>query len=141
MISIVCPFYNEDAIIEASVRLMLSILSALTDEWELIIVNDGSRDRSLELTQRLEAEYPRLRVLSYTQHCGCGYAIHTGVAQARGNYIPDLHAAGGVRFSRLWDWCSGPAESRFQRDLWRLRGELRTSTLASQKDDTTCRMM
>lgn len=87
MISVVCPFYNEEMIIEASVRLMLHNLAALPDAWELIIVNDGSRDHSLELAHKLEAEYPPLRVVSYPVHRGRGYAIRTGVTQARGDMV------------------------------------------------------
>ena len=87
MISVVCPFYNEEAIIEASVRLMVHNLAALPESWELIIVNDGSRDRSLELAQQLTKECPHLRVLSYPLNRGRGYAIRTGVAQAHGEIV------------------------------------------------------
>ena len=87
MISIVCPFYNEEAILEASVKLMLRNLASLSDEWELIIVNDGSTDRSLEIARALEREHPRLRVLSYPHNRGRGYAIRTGMAQARGDCV------------------------------------------------------
>jgi len=87
MISVVCPFYNEERIIDASVRLMLCNLAELPEEWELIIVDDGSRDRSLELARALEAEHPQLRVLSYAVNRGRGYAIRTGVARARGDIV------------------------------------------------------
>jgi glycosyltransferase involved in cell wall biosynthesis len=87
MISIVCPFFNEEPIIEASVRLMLQNLARLPEEWELIIVDDGSRDRSLQLARTLEAQEPRLRVLTYPDNRGRGYAIRTGVAHARGDVV------------------------------------------------------
>jgi glycosyltransferase involved in cell wall biosynthesis len=87
MISVVCPFFNEAPIIEASVRLMLRNLAALPEEWELIIVDDGSRDRSLALARELEAQSPQLRVLSYAVNRGRGYAIRTGVARARGDIV------------------------------------------------------
>jgi glycosyltransferase involved in cell wall biosynthesis len=87
MISVVCPFYNEAAILEDSVRLMLKNLEALTDAWELIIVNDGSSDGSVTIARQLEAEYPRLRVLSYPVNHGRGYAIRAGAAVARGEIL------------------------------------------------------
>lgn len=87
MISVVCPFFNEEAIIEASVRLMASNLAKLPEDWELIIVDDGSRDRSLALARALEPLYPQLRVLSYAVNRGRGYAIRTGVAHARGDIV------------------------------------------------------
>ncbi|MBZ0310763.1 MAG: glycosyltransferase family 2 protein [Anaerolineae bacterium] len=87
MISVVCPFYNEEDILEASVRLMLQNLAALPEDWELIIVNDGSRDRSLEIARNLSSENPRLHVLSYTPNRGRGYAIRTGIAAASGEIV------------------------------------------------------
>ena len=63
MISVVCPFFNEEAIIEESVRLMLRNLADLPEPWELIIVDDGSLDRSLARARQLEAEHAQLRVL------------------------------------------------------------------------------
>jgi glycosyltransferase involved in cell wall biosynthesis len=87
MISVVCPFYNEAAILEKSVSLMLANLAALSDQWELVIVDDGSRDDSLNIARQLEAKYPRLRVLSYPLNHGRGYAIRTGAAAARGEIL------------------------------------------------------
>lgn len=88
MISVISPFYNEALIIEASVRLMLDNLSQLTDPWELIIVNDGSKDDSLDIARALELEYPnQLKVLSYPHNRGRGYAIRTGIAEARGEIV------------------------------------------------------
>ncbi|MBA2733536.1 MAG: glycosyltransferase family 2 protein [Acidobacteria bacterium] len=87
MISVICPFYNEEAILEGSVNLMMQNLAALEDEWELIIVNDGSRDRSLELARSLERSYSRLKVLSYSTNRGRGYALRAGIAEARGDIV------------------------------------------------------
>lgn len=87
MISVVCPFFNEEAIIEESVRLMLRNLADLPEPWELIIVDDGSRDRSLARARQLEVEHPQLRVLSYPVNRGRGFALRTGVAQARGDIV------------------------------------------------------
>jgi glycosyltransferase involved in cell wall biosynthesis len=87
MISVVCPFFDEEAIIEASIRLMVRNLAALPEGWELIVVDDGSRDRSLALARGLEAECAHLRVLSYPANRGRGFAIRTGVQQARGDLV------------------------------------------------------
>ena len=87
MISVICPFYNEEEIIEASVDLMLKNLSELDEDWEMIIVNDGSTDNSLSLARDLERKYERLRVLSYEPNHGRGYAMRTGLDSARGDLI------------------------------------------------------
>jgi glycosyltransferase involved in cell wall biosynthesis len=87
MVSIVCPFYNEASILEASVHLMLRNLQTLSDDWELIIVNDGSTDDSLAIARQLEEECPHLRVLSYPDNRGRGYAIRAGTEAARGDIL------------------------------------------------------
>ena len=91
MFSVVCPFYNEEAILERSVLRMLQHLanhaSRLEAEWELIIVNDGSKDRSLEIATRLERENTHLRVISYSSNRGRGFALRQGVRAARGEWV------------------------------------------------------
>jgi dolichyl-phosphate beta-glucosyltransferase len=84
MISVVCPFYNEESILEGAVRLMVKNLASLGQEWELVIVNDGSLDGSLAVARRMEAEIPQLRVVSYLPNKGRGYALRQGVGAARG---------------------------------------------------------
>jgi len=87
MISVVSPFYNEEAILEASVNLMLKNLTALDEDWELIVVNDGSTDGSLDIARRLAARDGRLRVVSYAPNRGRGCAIRMGVSRARGDIV------------------------------------------------------
>src|SRR5215213_4095708 len=85
--TIVCPFYNESGILEQAVVALLGQLATLDDEWELIIVNDGSVDGSEAIARRLERDYPRLRVLGYPHNRGRGHALRTGLAAARGDLI------------------------------------------------------
>jgi glycosyltransferase involved in cell wall biosynthesis len=87
MISIVCPFYNEAAIIEASVHRMLANLTTLNQPWELIIVNDGSTDDSFALAKQLEKNNSQLRAIGYPNNRGRGYALRTGIATARGDIV------------------------------------------------------
>lgn len=87
MISVVCPFYNEEAILEGAVRLMVKNLATLGRDWELVIVNDGSLDGSLAVARRLEAEIASLRVVSYMPNHGRGYALRTGIGQAKGDVV------------------------------------------------------
>ena len=86
-ISVVCPFYNEELILDAAIRQMLENLESLDEEWELIVVNDGSRDRSLEIASQLEKQSPKLKVLSYPANKGRGYAIRTGISSAKGEIV------------------------------------------------------
>ena len=87
MISVVCPFYNEAAIIEASIKRMLANLATLDKPWELIVVNDGSTDNSFALAHALMADNPKLRVVGYPNNRGRGFALRTGVAAAKGDIV------------------------------------------------------
>jgi glycosyltransferase involved in cell wall biosynthesis len=86
-VSVVCPFYNEEAILDASVRSMMENLATLGEDWELIIVNDGSTDHSPDIALALERTNPRIRVLSYQTNRGRGFALRTGIADARGDIV------------------------------------------------------
>jgi glycosyltransferase involved in cell wall biosynthesis len=86
-VSVVCPFYNEAGILEASVRGLLAQLDLLPHDWELIIVDDGSSDGSGAIAKSLTRLSPRLRVLGYRTNRGRGYALRTGIAAARGDTI------------------------------------------------------
>ena len=66
---------------------MMENLESLSEDWELIIVDDGSTDSSLELAQYLEKSYPKLYVTGYSINRGRGSALRTGVAKASGELV------------------------------------------------------
>lgn len=89
-VSVVCPFFNEETIIEAATRRMLSHLREQFGHsgWELILVNDGSSDRSLELLcHTLRMESGQIRVLSLPSNQGRGRALKCGIDAALGELI------------------------------------------------------
>ncbi len=63
-ISVVCPFFNEGRIIEQAVTTLLGKLDELDCNWELIVVNDGSRDGSEKIVEGLTDRHPRLRLVT-----------------------------------------------------------------------------
>jgi glycosyltransferase involved in cell wall biosynthesis len=83
-LSVVLPAYNEEDNIEAVVRRALDVLPELADEFEVIVVDDGSRDRTAELTHALVLEHhPRVRLLRHLENKGYGAAIRSGFSRAR----------------------------------------------------------
>lgn len=86
-ISVVCPFYNEEAILEEAVRRLLAALEGLDGEWELLVVDDGSLDGSRRVVEAIASENERLLVLGYDRNRGRGHALRTGIAAARGEII------------------------------------------------------
>jgi dolichol-phosphate mannosyltransferase len=86
-LSIVSPMYNEQDNIEGTVQEIRRVLAHYEQPWELILVNDGSTDRTLEAVTRIAGQYPNISVVSYPQNRGRGYALRSGFARASGNFI------------------------------------------------------
>lgn len=91
-ISVVSPFYNEEAIVAESARTMVSCLEGAFDDWELILVDDGSTDGSLAVLSASLASSNRVRILTYKQNRGRGHALKTGIDAARGEIIVTTEA-------------------------------------------------
>jgi dolichol-phosphate mannosyltransferase len=87
MFSIVGPVYNEQALIEEFCRRMLEVMESLGEPFELVLVNDGSRDRSPAILRRLHAEDERVKVLNFSRNFGLQAALTAGLDYARGQAI------------------------------------------------------
>ncbi len=81
-ISVFFPFYNEAENIERTVSEALAFLPEISDDYELILVNDGSSDRTGELADKLAAEHPFLRACHHEVNRGYGAALRTGFSAA-----------------------------------------------------------
>jgi glycosyltransferase involved in cell wall biosynthesis len=105
MLSVIIPAYNEEDSIEAVMQRVLGIRPELpaagVDDLELIVVNDGSRDRTAELVQAT----PGVRLLTHVHNGGYGAALKTGFAAARGELIGFLDADGTYPPEKFPDLC------------------------------------
>lgn len=82
-VSVIVPIYNAEAYIEECVR---SILNQTFSDFELILVDDGSKDGSLELCKKIASQDSRVKVI-HQENAGSAAAKNTGISLARGNYI------------------------------------------------------
>lgn len=82
-ISAVLPAYNEEQVIADSVVATVQTLEKLTPEYEVIVVNDGSRDRTAEIVTGLSEENSRIRLVSHERNRGYGAALWTGFTNAQ----------------------------------------------------------
>ncbi len=87
MISVVSPFYNEQNILAKALDRMISNLQQMDNDWELIIVNDGSTDESLKVATEKATAEPKIKVVSYNKNQGRGYALKKGIDKAQGEFI------------------------------------------------------
>ncbi len=95
LLSVVIPVYNEqDTIPELDRRLkaMLANLPQVGNDWEVLFVDDGSRDQSRELLIRLAEQENRYRVIAFSRNFGHQFAITAGVDRAEGNAVVVMDA-------------------------------------------------
>jgi len=85
-LSLVLPAYNEEGNIEFVVRRAIEVLPAMVDDFEIIVVNDGSKDATPEIIDRLAAEDSRVRPL-HQPNKGYGGALTTGFEATTGDYV------------------------------------------------------
>jgi glycosyltransferase involved in cell wall biosynthesis len=81
-ISIVFPAYNEEDNIEAAVEQATACAESMFSDWEVIVVNDGSTDRTGEILRQLEEKDRRLKTVHFEGNGGYGKALRTGLETA-----------------------------------------------------------
>jgi glycosyltransferase involved in cell wall biosynthesis len=77
-LSVILPAYNEEAVIERTLTETYAVLHAWLNDFELIVVNDGSRDRTAELVEKLIPLAPHIRLINHPFNQGYGAALVTG---------------------------------------------------------------
>ena len=86
-ISIVIPAYNEENRLPQTLIKVLDYFDSRDDEVEVLIVDDGSQDKTAELVVGLEKISDRIKLLTYPNNKGKGYAVRFGVHNAQGKFI------------------------------------------------------
>ena len=79
-ISIFFPAWNEEDYVERTVSRAVDVLSRLTDDFEIIVVNDASTDRTQEICEELATRIPQLRVITHPVNLKLGGAMRTGLS-------------------------------------------------------------
>jgi len=92
VLSVVLPIYNEEQVIPEMYRRMTSVLEGIGERYELVLVNDGSRDRSRELLHELHVRDPRVRVINFARNFGHQVAITAGMDYAQGDAVVVIDA-------------------------------------------------
>lgn len=86
-ISVIVPAYNEEKRLQSTLPHLWRSLKRRFNNFEILIVDDGSKDKTSALISRFSDEYPEVRLIRYENNRGKGHAVRTGVLAARGHYV------------------------------------------------------
>ena len=100
-LSIFFPFWNEEQNIEAVVKKTIVVVDKITQNWEIIMVDDGSSDKTLEIAKRLAQEDSRLVAISHKTNRGYGAALKTGFETAKYELVVFNDGDGQFDFSEI----------------------------------------
>jgi len=92
MISVVIPIHNEEANIPLLLARLKSVMDALERPYEIVCVDDGSTDRSLEMLLQALRENPNLKVVELTRNYGQHPAVMAGFSQSKGEIVITIDA-------------------------------------------------
>lgn len=82
-VSLVLPVYNEEDALEGDLRTAIDTMKATDWEWEIVVVDDGSRDRTAEIA----ASFPEVTLVRHPYNMGGGQARTTGIRRAKGEIV------------------------------------------------------
>ncbi len=86
-ISVIIPVYNEERNVAPLTQELIPVLERLGREYEIIFIDDGSRDATLDRLKALHSEYAQFVVVCLAQNCGKAAAYEAGFAEASGDII------------------------------------------------------
>lgn len=86
-ISVILPAYNEEKNIQQMVRDCLIYLQKLEDDYEIIVVNDGSQDGTQQLAEKIARRSKNVRVVNHPHNLGYGQALKSGFQAAQHDYV------------------------------------------------------
>jgi glycosyltransferase involved in cell wall biosynthesis len=100
-LSIFFPLYNEEDNVKRVVKDAKRILSKVAGEWEIILVNDGSKDNTLKVARNLAGRDKRVKIVNHKVNKGYGGALKSGYKAAKYKWVAFTDADGQFNFSEI----------------------------------------
>lgn len=109
--SIIAPVYNEEEVLPELYSRMCAVMDSQPEPWELVLVNDGSRDSSAEVIAQLHAQDPRVKGIIFSRNFGFQEAVTAGMDHAQGAAViltdADLQDPPEVILEMIAKWREG----------------------------------
>ena len=91
-ISVIVPIFNEEAVISEFYRRMTAVFESIAEQWEMVCVNDGSRDASLSMLLALREQDARIKIVDFSRNFGQQLALTAGMDYAQGDAVVIIDA-------------------------------------------------
>ena len=102
-LSVFFPCYNEGKNIQGTINKALPIIKKITKKWEILIINDGSKDNTGEVALRIQKKHPKnIRIITHRPNRGYGAAFKSGFYQSRYPWIVFTDADGQFDFHDIY---------------------------------------
>ncbi len=95
------PAYNEEGNITATLADATKAAKAVSREYEIIVINDGSTDQTPDIVTKISQKNPRIRLISHPKNRGYGAAVKTGMAACRKDWIFFTDSDGQFHYDEL----------------------------------------
>ena len=88
MLSVVIPCYNEEKLVKKTIsEILKAIKFCKIEKYEIIFIDDGSKDRSLEIVKKSFKKSKKIRICKNEKNFGIGYNFFKGVSKSKGKYL------------------------------------------------------
>jgi glycosyltransferase involved in cell wall biosynthesis len=100
-LSVFFPAYNEEVSLKTTVEKAAKVLDKIAVAWEIIIINDGSSDKTLSVAQKLSQSNPKVKVINHSVNQGYGASLKSGLYNAKYNWIAFTDSDGQFDFAEI----------------------------------------
>lgn len=101
-LSVFFPCYNEEKNIKNTVDKAIPVIKNITGKWEIILINDGSKDNTDKILEEIKKEYPKnIKIITHDPNRGYGAAFKSGVYNSQYKWIAFTDADGQFDFSEV----------------------------------------
>lgn len=100
-LSVIIPAYNEENRIKGTIGEIYNYLKRQNYTWEIIVVSDGSKDRTVEVVSEFISNKPEIRLIANTKNHGKGYAVRQGMLQGQADFRLFTDADNSTSFEQI----------------------------------------
>jgi glycosyltransferase involved in cell wall biosynthesis len=113
-LSVLLPVKNAQATLASTVQEILDVAADLSEQFELLIIDDGSTDATSEIASDLTQNYPQVRSIRQGRSIGRQEAIRTGLKQSQGDVVLLHEEKGGTTMEEIvWLWRASSPKGQF----------------------------